>query len=174
MSIAPLNVLFIAGVNLSDYIAPVVRLRKGMERSASILTLTFGTTRMAELSALHAGHSLLPKKIPWYAYLLEVKWTSRPLNAGRRNRTLENFRVYWESNLESPVTWHSAATDHTQAHTISDRKINMYEALVKHRLRWSRGSVLAFSTQVCGFKPGQSRRIFRAKKSSACLPSEGK
>ena len=45
----------------------------------------------------------------------------------------------------------------------------------RERLRWSRGSVLAFSTQVRGFKPGQSRRIFRAKKkSSARLPSEGK
>ena len=43
-----------------------------------------------------------------------------------------------------------------------------------YRLRWSRGSVLAFSTQVRGFKPGRSRRIFRAKKSSARLPSEGK
>jgi len=32
------------------------------------------------------------------------------------------------------------------------------------RLRWSRSSVLAFSTQVCGFKPCRSRRIFRAKK----------
>ena len=42
------------------------------------------------------------------------------------------------------------------------------------RLRWSRGSVLAFSTQVRGFKPGRSRRIFRAKNSSARLPSEGK
>ena len=31
-------------------------------------------------------------------------------------------------------------------------------------LRWSRGSVLAFSTQVRGSKPGRSRRIFRAKK----------
>ena len=40
--------------------------------------------------------------------------------------------------------------------------------------RWSRGSALAFSTQVRGFKPGRSRRIFRAKKSSARLPSEGK
>jgi aspartyl/asparaginyl beta-hydroxylase (cupin superfamily) len=38
------------------------------------------------------------------------------------------------------------------------------------RLRWSRGSVLAFGTQVRGFKPG----FFRAKKSSARLPSEGK
>jgi hypothetical protein len=31
-----------------------------------------------------------------------------------------------------------------------------------------------FGTQVRGFKPGRSRRIFRAKKSSARLPSEGK
>ena len=31
-------------------------------------------------------------------------------------------------------------------------------------LRWSRGSVLAFRTQVRGFKPGRSLRIFRAKK----------
>jgi hypothetical protein len=41
------------------------------------------------------------------------------------------------------------------------------------RLRWSRGSVLAFGTQVRGFKPGRSRRIFRAEKSSTRLPSEG-
>ena len=32
------------------------------------------------------------------------------------------------------------------------------------RLRWSRGIVLAFSTQVREFAPGRSRRIFRAKK----------
>lgn len=131
MFIVPLNVSFIDGVNLSDYIAPVVRLRKGMECSASILTSTFGTTRMAELSALHAGHSLLPKKIRWYVYLLEVEWTPRPLNADRRYRKLENFRVYWESNLESPGTWHSAATNRTQAYSISDRKINTFGALVK-------------------------------------------
>ena len=31
-------------------------------------------------------------------------------------------------------------------------------------VRWSRGSMLTFSTQICGFKPGRSRRIFRAKK----------
>jgi hypothetical protein len=32
------------------------------------------------------------------------------------------------------------------------------------RLRWSRGCVLAFSTQVRGFKPGRSRRIFQGGK----------
>jgi len=35
-------------------------------------------------------------------------------------------------------------------------------------------SVLALGTRVRGFKPGRSRRIFRAKISSARLPSEGK
>ena len=29
---------------------------------------------------------------------------------------------------------------------------------------WSRGSVLAFSTQVLGFKPGRNRRIFKGEK----------
>jgi hypothetical protein len=42
------------------------------------------------------------------------------------------------------------------------------------RLRFSRSSVLAFGTLVCGFAPGRSRLIFRAKKSSARFPSEGK
>jgi len=50
----------------------------------------------------------------------------------------------------------------------------VYVMLCSDWLLWSRGSVLAFSTQVCGFKPGRSRWIFRAKKSSARLPSEGK
>jgi hypothetical protein len=35
-------------------------------------------------------------------------------------------------------------------------------------------SVLASDTQDHGFKPGKSRQIFWAKKSSARLPSEGK
>jgi hypothetical protein len=32
------------------------------------------------------------------------------------------------------------------------------------RLRWSRGSVLAFGTQVRGFKPYRGRQIFQGKK----------
>jgi hypothetical protein len=35
-------------------------------------------------------------------------------------------------------------------------------------------SMLASGTHVRGFKPGRSRLIFRAKKSSACLPLERK
>jgi hypothetical protein len=33
-----------------------------------------------------------------------------------------------------------------------------------YRLRWSRGSVLVCGTQVRGFKPGRSRRIFKGEK----------
>jgi hypothetical protein len=44
----------------------------------------------------------------------------------------------------------------------------------KKRLRWSRGSVLAFGIQFREFEHGRSLRIFWAKKSSARLPSEGK
>jgi hypothetical protein len=35
-------------------------------------------------------------------------------------------------------------------------------------------SMLASGTQDRGFEPGRSRLIFRAKKSTTCLPSEGK
>ena len=35
---------------------------------------------------------------------------------------------------------------------------------MQKRLRWSRGNVLAFSTQVRGFKPGRSRRNFKGEK----------
>ena len=41
------------------------------------------------------------------------------------------------------------------------------------QLRWSRVSVLAFRTQVSGFKPGRSRRIFQGEKILS-TPSFGK
>ena len=40
--------------------------------------------------------------------------------------------------------------------------LNIFRKYV--RLRWSRGSVLAFGTPVRGFKPGLSRRIFKGEK----------
>jgi hypothetical protein len=48
------------------------------------------------------------------------------------------------------------------------------KAFFQNSLLSSSGSVLAFGTQVRGFAPRRRRRIFRAKKSSARLPSEGK
>ena len=37
------------------------------------------------------------------------------------------------------------------------RRENFKTYMYSERLRWSRGSVLAFGTQVRGFKPGRSR-----------------
>jgi hypothetical protein len=37
-------------------------------------------------------------------------------------------------------------------------------ALCRERLRWSRGCVLASSTEVRGFKPGRSHQIFQGQK----------
>jgi hypothetical protein len=40
-------------------------------------------------------------------------------------------------------------------------------------LQWSRGSVLAFGTQVRGFKPGQSHQIFKGEKIPSTSSFEG-
>jgi len=64
----------------------------------------------------------------------------------------------------------------TQSITYSATQNIMYSIVCVYiyiRLRLSRSSVLAFGTQVRGFKPGRSRRNFKGE-SSARLPSEGK
>ena len=52
--------------------------------------------------------------------------------------------------------------------------VNIRLDISTYRLRWSRGSVLAFGTQVRGFKPGQSRRIFKGEKILSTLFFGGK
>ena len=48
------------------------------------------------------------------------------------------------------------------------------ETKVFHKLlRWSRGSMLVFGTQVRGFKPGRSRRIFQGEKILSTLSFGG-
>ena len=48
---------------------------------------------------------------------------------------------------------------------INSRDLCLNEvSLLSQRLRWSRGSVLVFGTQIRGFKPGRSRRIFQGEK----------
>jgi len=80
------------------------------------------------------------------------------------------------------VRWHKWPMSHShgryfQHFTSSESTVTLsvfYLIPDLKRLRWSRGSVPAFDTQVRGFTPGRSRRIFMTKKSSARLPSEGK
>ena len=95
----------------------------------------------------------------------------------RRNKTLHTLLVT-EGTQKPPderwadlIRWPESALEFLFL-SASD-KMFMSDIMYK-RLQWSRGSVLAFGTQVRGFKPGRNRRIFRAKKSSVRLPSEGK
>lgn len=59
------------------------RIREGMECWASMLTLTFGTTRTADLSALRVCRTFTPKEIPSYSFLLEAWWSPGLLNVNR-------------------------------------------------------------------------------------------
>jgi hypothetical protein len=69
-----------------------------MECWASILTLTFGTTRTAELSARRASRTLPPGKFLGTHFCYRLSGPHR------------------ESNPESPVLGHSASTNCTTAH----------------------------------------------------------
>ena len=52
----------------------------------------------------------------------------------------------------------------TESHMYLVISIFVYLLIIYYLIRWSRGSVLAFSTQVRGFKPGRSRRVFKGEK----------
>ena len=49
-------------------------------------------------------------------------------------------------------------------HLINPAQYKPSQKLIHKRLRWSRGSVLAFGTQVRGFKPDRRRWIFQGEK----------
>ena len=92
----------------------VMQTQMGLERWSCILTLTFGTTRTAELSALWVSRTLtLPfREFPWYWLLLNTEWTSVLLNTDRRIKSHEIFQgLHRKSNLGSPLLWLSASTN---------------------------------------------------------------
>ena len=85
-------------------------------------------------------------------------WTAWPLNLG-----LMHFPITseWTTNYHATS---QKRVDLSSFIVLCFISFSIFIPLGKIlRLRWSRGSVLAFSTQVCGFKPGRSRRIFRIK-----------
>ena len=77
---------------------------------------------------------------------------------GRQNETFKQTSRFtcYSFKFSSVYT-----KDSVQQNTIL--KITLYFSGYQ-RLRWSRGSVLAFGTQVRGFKTGRSRRIFQIEK----------
>ena len=85
--------------------------------------------------------------------LIQLAWVVRSVQ--RRG----NLR--WMASTVTATGWRNAA-------------FRIFSGTMCINLRRSRGSVLVFVTQVRGFKPGRSRRIFQGEKPSARLPSEGK
>jgi hypothetical protein len=82
------------------------RFRGGRECWVSIVTLTFGTTRTALLSAPTAGRILPQGNSLELISVMGWIWTTVLLNAARRNGSVENsHRPYKESNPEPPVLW---------------------------------------------------------------------
>jgi hypothetical protein len=73
----------------------------------SIFILTFGTTRLAELSALALAENFILMEISWYSFLLQGEWSPGLRHADRTNWSLENLQgPYRESHPEPPVFWH--------------------------------------------------------------------
>jgi hypothetical protein len=84
----------------------------GVECRNSIFNLTFGTVRMADLSALRAGRTLSLRKIHCYSFLLEAEWNTELLNADRKIKSLQKFQGRrWEPNPGLTVLWPSASSN---------------------------------------------------------------
>jgi len=69
--------------------------------------------------------------------------------------------IFIEFNYEQNIT-QLMETFHVAITATYINVIHPY--IITLRLPWSRGSMLPFSTQVRGFKPGRSRRIFKGEK----------
>ena len=85
----------------------------------------------------------------------EVKDQLVPIGAGLNQIVM----LYTKCSVDRNIYWCELGAPSTY---------KSWPFICTKRLRLSRGSVLAFGTQVRGFKPGRSRRIFKGKyKSSA-------
>ena len=92
-------------------------------------------------ASVHEFSRCLPAHKRWYLFVLRLShryYWRYPRNGVRM---FLPYCVFWASELLVPT---------------------FRNLLAVQRLRWSRGSVLAFGTQVRGFKPG--RQIFQAEK----------
>ena len=72
-------------------------------------------------------------------------------------------------NMASPIrlTWTQVLVKEWKGNCYHHHQNKTFQLKITvsttNRLRWSRGSVLAFGTQVHRFKPGRSRLIFKGK-----------
>jgi hypothetical protein len=97
---------------------------------------------------------------------LSLQYLSRPRSTEKKNHRKgifnqnENLRPILNLNVYSITNCHNFSA------LLYVRCMSRFRDLFQYteRLRWYRDSVLAFGTQVRGFKPGRSRRIFKGEK----------
>ena len=81
-----------------------------------------------------------------------------------------HIHTYIHTELYTYKTTYIRTYIYRKIHTYVHTHVSIYTCINTHihinvkLLRWSRGSVLAFGTQVRGFKPGRSCRIFQGEK----------
>ena len=68
-----------------------------------------------------------------------------------------------ERPISNPSVSYFSQLLRRQSRSLVETNTSVLENIIR-QLRWSRGSVLAFGTQVSGFKSGRSRRIFKGEK----------
>jgi len=90
----------------------------------------------------------------WCKNYVTLQWTAHSTCDRRSLRYLRNEKEFIPSLVTSFTFYRGVVAE-----------INVISSLsLCRRLRWSRGSVLAFGTQVRGFRPGRSRRNFKGEK----------
>lgn len=113
-----------------------------MECWASVLSLTSGTTRTAESSALDAGRTLASRK-----FRLEAECIPGLLNTDRRNTSLDDFQgTCQESNPEPTGLWRSVLTNCDRSPHEKERRLKsrvkgklhfLLRTLSRHKSEWS-------------------------------------
>ena len=123
------------------------------------VSLIFITTKFQNLIILNCALQL------WEVNFAPVTWTAW-VN-GTTASTVLGSRQKSNSVAAQPLSSTAARRGSRWSQRIPPGKSSytkIHECRATERLRWSRGSVLDFGTQVHGFKPGRSRRIFQGDK----------
>lgn len=131
-----------------------------MECWASVLTLTFCTTRTLDLSTLRASRTLPPKEIPWHSFLLET--CCNPLGYRMRTEVLGHLRIPKDpiGNLNQDLTFCNvrASTTYATAHpNIQHVKLQPVTSTMGKDERWERPTPTEIPSDIRSFGSSSGR-----------------
>jgi hypothetical protein len=160
-------------VNHPPHLVP--RLKKesfdGTQCELPIASFFIAWSKSPSLSRFHGHRHTTLGRIPldkWSAPHREIYLTTHNTQNIKHTYIHTHIHIYILTYIHSHTYIHTHIRTYvrTYVHTYIHTYISSFGGLAV--------SMLVSGTQDRGFAPGRSRRIFRAKKSSASLPSEGK